>query len=91
MTLPRNREHRAKLFKASVQTGLDRLAFLEHRARLRHFPSDRVERFARFIAYVNRLDQLLGPERDQYTNDNDPDFAGKCSPAMHWLWQMYMH
>src|SRR5206468_12382439 len=52
---------------------------------------DSVAEVARLGAPVRRLDQLLGAERDQHADDDDPDLAGERAPAVERLWQMDMH
>src|SRR4051794_7472293 len=46
---------------------------------------------ADLAAPMSALDQLLGAERDQHADDDDPDLAGQGAPAVERLWQMDMH
>ncbi len=40
---------------------------------------------------VQRLDDLLGGQRDQHADDNDPDFARELAPAVQRLGKVEMH
>ena len=43
---------------------------------------DRDSQFAELPLLVNRVDDLLGTERDQDAQDDDPNFAGKPTPPL---------
>ena len=39
----------------------------------------------------NRLNRLLGTQRDQHTEDNDRHLPNECAPSVQRLWQAEMH
>src|SRR5690348_3114268 len=40
---------------------------------------------------VQRLDDLLGGQRDEHADDDDSDLARELAPAVQRLWKMEMH